>query len=111
VDKIKNITQVDRLIHEPSRLAIIAVLSACESADFNYLLNATDLTKGNLSSHLKKLDEADYIKIKKGFKGNYPYRTYSLTKEGRKRFGEYKQKYLALAKELEADDNDLANGV
>lgn len=54
VDEYKDIITFDRLIHEPSRLAIVAVLSSCESADFTYLLNATDLSKGNLSSHLKK---------------------------------------------------------
>ena len=102
MDEIKNITQVDRLIHEPSRLAIITILSACERADFTYLLNATGLSKGNLSSHLQKLEAADYVHIKKGFKGNYPHRTYSITREGRRQFAKYKKQYLALAKELAA---------
>ena len=62
-DEIKDLTNIDRLIHEPSRLAIMAVLSACESADFTYLLNTTGLTKGNLSAHLSKLEDAGYIKI------------------------------------------------
>jgi DNA-binding transcriptional ArsR family regulator len=97
-DEIKNISEIDRLIHEPSRLAIMSVLFACESADFKYLLNTTGLTKGNLSAHLRKLEEGAYLTINKGFKGNYPHTTCALTKQGRKAFEAYRKQYLALAK-------------
>ena len=100
-DEIKNITNFDRLIHEPSRLAIMAVLAASESADFKYLQNSTGLTKGNLSAHLRKLEEAGYVNIEKGFKGNYPHTTCSLTKEGRRAFKAYRRQYLAVARQLE----------
>ncbi len=83
-DEIKDIASFDRLIHEPARLAIMAVLCACESADFAYLLNATGLSKGNLSAHLSKLAEGSYVAIVKRFKGNYPNTTCSLTAKGRK---------------------------
>ena len=100
-DEIRAINDFDRLIHEPSRLAIMAVLSAVESADFKYLLNATGLTKGNLSAHLRKLESAGYLAIHKGFKGNYPHTTCALTKDGRKAFQAYRRQYLMLAKQLE----------
>jgi DNA-binding MarR family transcriptional regulator len=100
-DNIKAISNFDRLIHEPSRLAIMAVLYASESADFKYLLNATGLSKGNLSAHLRKLNEGGYLTITKGFKGNYPHTTCALTKEGRKAFKDYQKQYLSLARQFE----------
>ena len=100
-DEIREITNFDRLIHEPARLAIMAVLSACESADFTYLLNATGLSKGNLSAHLGKLEKGGYIAITKGFKGKYPNTSAALTPEGRDAFDAYREQYLALARHLE----------
>jgi len=99
-DELKEITNFDRLIHTPSRLAIMAVLSACESADFTFLLNTTGLSKGNLSAHLSKLRDAGYVRITKGFRGNYPHTTCALTKEGRRAFTAYRKQYLALAQHL-----------
>jgi len=98
--EIREIAGFDRLIHEPARLAIMAVLSACESADFTYLENATGLTKGNLSAHLSKLEEGGYLAISKGFKGKYPHTECSLTPEGRRAFASYRKQYLALARRL-----------
>ncbi|NIM94932.1 MAG: helix-turn-helix domain-containing protein [Anaerolineales bacterium] len=86
-------TQFDRLIHQPSRLAIMAVLYGCESAEFAYLLDATGLTKGTLSAHLSKLEEAGYVEIQKTFKGKYPHTSASLTKDGRKAFKKYRKQY------------------
>jgi len=100
-DEIKDIASFDRLIHEPARLAIMAILSACESADFTYLLNATGLSKGNLSAHLSKLEEGGYVAILKSFKGKYPNTTCALTTAGRKAFVAYRKQYLALARHLE----------
>ena len=102
-DDFKEITSFDRLIHEPSRLAIMAVLYASEGADFTYLLNATGLTKGNLSAHLRKLEGSGYLKIKKSFKGNYPHTTAAMAPEGRKAFRAYRKQYLKLAKQLGHD--------
>ena len=104
--EIKNITNFDRLIHEPSRLAIMAVLWASESADFKYLQNTTGLTKGNLSAHLRKLEEAGYLTINKGYRetgsgGNYPHTTCALTKTGRRAFKDYRKQYLVIARQLE----------
>ncbi|HEY2295729.1 MAG TPA: transcriptional regulator [Thermoanaerobaculia bacterium] len=63
----EQIASLDRRIHDPARLAILTALSACERADFQFLLRITGLTKGNLSSHLSKLEEAGLIEIEKRF--------------------------------------------
>ena len=97
----RGIAKLDRMIHEPARLAIMAVLSACKSADFAYLLNATGLGKGNLSSHLSKLQAAGYITITKSFKGSYPNTSCALSAAGRKAFNSYRKQYLSLARHLE----------
>jgi DNA-binding MarR family transcriptional regulator len=95
-EEFKAITQLDRMVHEPARLAIIAVLSACESADFTYLANATGLSKGNLSAQLSKLEEAGYVSIVKSFKGKYPNTMGSLTPAGRRAFDAYRQQVKAV---------------
>jgi DNA-binding transcriptional ArsR family regulator len=100
-DEIKEIANFDRLIHEPARLAIMAVLSACESADFTFLLKTTGLSKGNLSAHLKKLENGGYISITKSYKGSYPNTSCALTKPGRRAFDAYREQYLMLARHLE----------
>jgi DNA-binding transcriptional ArsR family regulator len=100
MDEIKNIAKLDRLIHEPARLAIVAVLSACDSADFTYLLNATGLTKGNLSAQLSKLEEGGYVRIAKSFKGKYPHTDCSLTKEGRGALKAYLDQYKTFTDHL-----------
>ena len=100
-DEIKGLANIDRLIHEPARLAIMAVLSACESADFTYLLNTTGLTKGNLSAHLSKLEKADYVKIVKRFKGKYPNTLCSCTSVGKRAFDSYWAQYASIAQHLE----------
>jgi len=78
-EDIREVVDIDRLIHEPSRMVICAVLYAVKSADFLYLARQTGLTKGNLSSHLSKLEKSDYIEIKKTFDGKIPRTTCSMT--------------------------------
>jgi DNA-binding MarR family transcriptional regulator len=85
-----SLTGVDRLIHEPSRSVILAVLSAVQSADFLYLLHETGLTKGNLTVHLSKLESAGYIKIEKTYRGKLPLTLCSLTEQGRQAFENYR---------------------
>jgi DNA-binding transcriptional ArsR family regulator len=85
-----DLAAVDKLIHEPARLAVMAILDAVESADFLYLQRATDLTKGNLSIHLQKLEEARLIEIQKTFQGKYPRTLCKLTIKGKEDFAEYK---------------------
>lgn len=97
----KEITNFDRLIHEPARLAIMAVLWACDSADFTYLVNVTGLSKGNLSVQLRKLEDAGYVTITKSFKGRYPNTSGALTALGRSAFRAYRKQYLALAEHFQ----------
>ena len=80
---------LDRLVHEPSRLAILVALSACDKADFLFLLNITGLTKGNLSSHLSKLEQAGLVEIEKKFEGKTPITYVKLTLEGKEALKEY----------------------
>ena len=74
---------LDRLMHEPARLAIMTALSAVKAADFTFLLNLTGLTKGNLSSHLQKLEDGGMLEIEKRFLGKVPNTQVSLTTAGR----------------------------
>jgi DNA-binding transcriptional ArsR family regulator len=74
---------LDRLVHEPARLAILTALSSCRTADFRFLQSLTGLTKGNLSQHLSKLEDGGLITIGKGFKGKVPHTTIQLTPRGR----------------------------
>jgi len=80
---------LDRLIHEPGRLAILTVLSSVQSADFVFLQRTTGLTKGNLSSHLTRLEEAGLVQIEKTFVRKKPNTSVALTSEGRRRTAEH----------------------
>lgn len=73
---------VDRVIHEPARLRILTILTSIDVADFNFLLTALGLTKGNLSSHMDKLEKAGYVEIRKGFNGRIPHTEFSITPAG-----------------------------
>jgi DNA-binding transcriptional ArsR family regulator len=90
-EDLRSVTELDRLIHEPARLLIVTILSSVESADFLFLQRETDLTKGNLSAHLSKLEEAGYVKIEKTFKGKLPLTICKLTNAGRKAWAQYRQ--------------------
>ncbi|QBD83417.1 ArsR family transcriptional regulator [Ktedonosporobacter rubrisoli] len=79
----EELAALDKLIHEPARLAIMTALSACSAADFTFLQQLTGLTKGNLSSHLQKLEERGLIAIEKRFIGKTPNTQASLTEQGR----------------------------
>jgi DNA-binding transcriptional ArsR family regulator len=96
-------TQFDPLIHQQSRLAIMAVLAGCESADFSFLEQATGLTKGTLSKHLQKLQEAGYIEIQKSFKGNYFNTNARFIFMGKKAFQEYRRKLQKFGQSLPGD--------
>jgi DNA-binding transcriptional ArsR family regulator len=80
---------LDRLIHEPGRLAILTVLSSVQAADFVFLQRTTGLTKGNLSSHLTKLEEAGLVEIQKRFVGKKPNTNVALTAVGKQRIARH----------------------
>jgi len=81
--------QIDNFIHSRIRLAIMAVLASVEEMDFVAIKEAVNTTDGNLSVHLKKLEENGYIKIEKKFVNNKPLTSCSLTEMGEKAFQEY----------------------
>lgn len=82
---------LDRLIHEPARFSVMANLYVVESADFLFVMRSTGLTFGNLSSHLKKLEGAGYVKIKKEFLGKKPHTMLELTDRGRRALERYRE--------------------
>ena len=86
-----DLTGVDKVIHEPARLAVMTILAVVESTDFLYLQRATKLTKGNLSIHLQKLEAAKLIEIQKTFQGKIPRTLCKLTMKGKEAFEQYKK--------------------
>ena len=95
-----SITNINRLIHEPSRYLIMAYLFVVESADALFLQRQTELTWGNLSSHLNKLEEAGYVVVKKEFLGKKPHTMLQLTGDGREAFQGYRKKMKRVLDEL-----------
>ena len=85
----EHLAALNRLVHDPSRLAILTALSACEKADFTFLVNITGLTKGNLSSHLSKLEQAGLVIIEKTFLDRRPITYAMLTLAGREALTEH----------------------
>lgn len=83
-EPFEELAGLDRLVHEPARLAILTALSACESADFLFLQRLTGLTKGNLSSHLSKLEQAELIWVRKESEGKRSRTIVGLRMRGRK---------------------------
>jgi DNA-binding transcriptional ArsR family regulator len=99
--------ELDRLIHEPARLAILTVLSSVRSADFVFLQRTTGLTKGNLSSHLTKLEEGGLVSIEKTFVLKKPHTRVALTTDGAARVTEHWER-LERLKELSRRRPDAA---
>lgn len=86
---------LDRLVHEPARLAILTVLADAEWVEFRFLERVTGLTRGNLSSHAAKLEEAEYIEVEKAFRGKVPVTSYRITAKGRAALEEYRRRMQA----------------
>ena len=74
--------EIDKSIHEPARLRIMMILSGIEKADFNFIVSTLEMTRGNLSAHMDRLEQAGYVKILKSFNGKVPHTVYRLTKTG-----------------------------
>jgi len=95
----ERLAELDRLVHEPARLAIMSALSACESADFLFLQRITGLSKGNLSSHLGRLEDAGLVTVTKEFVGRIPRTNAALTPEGRERLAAHWHHLQTLARD------------
>ena len=87
--QLQELSQIDRLIHEPARLMIMMILNDVGEADFLYLQREGEFTQGNLSSHLSKLENASYVEIEKKFKGKFPLTVCRLTTKGKVAFTGY----------------------
>ena len=94
-------SKFDRLVHNPSRLAIMAVLAGCERADFTFLEQVTELNKGTLSKGLSALEEAGYVEITKEFKGKVPNTSARLPPAGRRAFRAYRRQYEEFMKSVD----------
>jgi DNA-binding MarR family transcriptional regulator len=84
--------ELDRVIHEPGRLMIVALLFAIDQCDFLYLQHETEMNKGTLSSHLSRLEEAGYVEVEKTYRGKVPQTLLRLTASGREAFQKYRKK-------------------
>ena len=81
--------QIDRIIHEKGRMAIMSLLAATPEISFTDLRNTLNMTDGNINTHIRTLQEAGYIAVSKSFQNNRPLTTCALTTAGRKAFVEY----------------------
>ncbi len=95
-ERVQDVSQLDRLVHEPARLTILMILCGVGEADFVYLQREGAFTQGNLSSHLLKLEEAGYVQIQKTFKGKLPLTLCRLTAKGKAAFMGYSQRMIGI---------------
>lgn len=86
----RGLLTLDRIVHEPARLAILTVLAEAERVEFRFLENVTGLTRGNISSHTAKLEAAGYVDVFKEFRGRTPVTSYSITAAGREALDAYR---------------------
>ena len=92
---------LDPVIHQETRLRLMALLASLGEAaqvEFTWLKEALDLTEGNLSSHLAKLEEAGYVQVEKGYQGRRPRTWVRLTPQGRAAYQAHRQALLELLK-------------
>lgn len=87
--QLQSILEVDRVVHEPARLAILTVLASAEEVEFLFLQKVLGLSKGNLSSHTQKLEAAGYLETIKAFRARLPVTTFRITPEGKQALEAY----------------------
>lgn len=85
----KTPVELDRVIHERVRLAIVSALASAQSLSFNELKDLLDITDGNLSVHARRLEEAGFVACEKSFVNRVPHTEYQLTAAGRRALDEY----------------------
>ncbi len=93
---VRNLLTLDRVVHEPARLAILTVLAEAEEVEFRFLEVVTGLTRGNLSSHASKLETAGYIEVEKSFRARTPVTSYRITAPGREALDTYREQMRRL---------------
>jgi DNA-binding MarR family transcriptional regulator len=97
---LRPLAEIDTVVHEPARLLILAHLYVVKRADFVFLMRQTGLTRGNLSSHLSKLEAVGYVEISKEFVDKIPRTLLSLTSRGREAFQAYRQNMVRVLESL-----------
>jgi DNA-binding MarR family transcriptional regulator len=97
-DPLRALLDLDRLVHEPSRLAILTVLAQAEAVEFKFLEKVTRLTKGNLNSHTTRLEAAGYLAVDKGYRGKIPVTSFRITPRGREALESYWKALLGARK-------------
>jgi DNA-binding transcriptional ArsR family regulator len=95
---LQPLAEIDRVIHEPARLAVLGLLSAVDSADFLFVQNQTGLTGGNLASHMTRLDEVGYVEVTKEFVFRIP--LLRATRKGRVALRQHERSRLRALKGL-----------
>ena len=106
-DGIRGFLSLDRVVHEPARLAMLTVLAEAEEVEFRFLERVTGLSRGNLSSHAARLEAAGYITVHKEFRGRVPVTRYRITPEGRQALASYRSNLRAV---MGAHDDDQPKG-
>jgi DNA-binding MarR family transcriptional regulator len=102
----EELANLDKLIHEPSRLALLTALSACESADFLSLRRLTGMSDGNLSVQLSKLEDASLVNIQKQFVGKKPSTQIKITKKGLTAIQRHWEQLAAIKQSADAWERD-----
>ena len=95
---------LDRMVHEPARLLILSILASAKLVEFSYIETVSGLSKGNLSSHMSKLETAGLIEVKKRFRGKRPLTEMRLTTAGRKALDAYRKQLLNVMQVLPPPD-------
>ena len=86
---LQELLDVNRTIHEPARLVILTILSSASEVEFKFLETATGISKGNLSSHTTKLEDAGFVQITKAFRGKVPVTSFKITDAGKAALAAY----------------------
>jgi DNA-binding MarR family transcriptional regulator len=88
---LETLLSLDRVVHEPARLVILTVLGGADEVEFRFLERVSGLTKGNLSCHISKLEEAGYVVVNKFFRGKLPATSLKITRAGRNALKAYRE--------------------
>jgi DNA-binding MarR family transcriptional regulator len=94
------LADIDQVIHNPTRLMLLSYLYVVERADYVFLKNMSELSWGNLATHLNKLEESGYVEIEKSFRGKKPHSSVHLTPQGRQAFRAYKKQMQQVLDDL-----------
>lgn len=103
---IQSLLELNRVVHEPARLAILSILAGAEEVEFKFLEATTGLTKGNLSSHILKLELAGYVEVKKAFRGKTPVTSFRITAAGGQALTTYLERLRAALSTVSGEPHD-----